>query len=110
MPLEWSVDHAKRRVTATLSTSTTEQEMYHFLGEVIAEGAMPYAKLVDASAAMRWIAPNRIGPIAATTRLYNRMGLGPVGPLAIVVSGDKANARAREYALLSDATRLVRIF
>jgi hypothetical protein len=38
------------------------------------------------------------------------MGLGPVGPLAIVVSSDKAAKRAKEYAALADATRQVRIF
>jgi hypothetical protein len=110
MSLDWSVDHTGRRVTATLSKSTTEQEMYEFLGEIIAEGAMPYGKLFDAGAATQWIDPGRIGPIAATARLYSRMGLGPVGPLAIVVSGERASARAKEYALLSDATRKVRIF
>src|SRR2546423_14799669 len=110
MSLEWSVDHTRRRVIATLSKSTTEQELYDFLGELIGEGAMAYPKMFDASAATQWINPGRIGPIAATAKLYSRMGLGPVGPLAIVVSGEKANARAREYAVLADATRLVRIF
>ena len=71
---------------------TSEREMYDFLGEVIAQGAMPYAKLFDVSAAIRWITPSRVGPIAATARLYRRMGLGSVGPLAIVVS-DKSAAR-----------------
>ena len=110
MSLDWSVDHTRRRVIATLSKSTTEQELYDFLGELIGEGAMAYPKLFDAGAATQWINPGRIGPIAATAKLYSRMGLGAVGPLAIVVSGDKANARAREYAQMSDATRLVRIF
>src|SRR4051812_26047891 len=110
MPLDWSVDHTRRRVTATLRKSTTEQELYEFLGELIGEGAMAYPKLFDAGTATQWINPGRIGPIAATAKLYSRMGLGPVGPLAIVVSSEKANARAREYALLSDGTRLVRIF
>jgi hypothetical protein len=110
MTLDWSIDHGKRRVMATLRRSTTEEEMYRFLGEVIAEGAMPYGKIFDATAATQWITPNRIGPIAATARLYDRMGLGPVGPLAIVVSGKRATERAREFALLTDGTRVVRIF
>lgn len=109
MSLDWSVDHSKRRVVATLDRSTTEEEMYRFLGELIADGAMPYAKIFDATAATKWITATRIGPIAATAKLYSRMGLGPVGPLAIVVSDQKAGARAKEYALLSDATRAVRI-
>jgi hypothetical protein len=109
MSLDWTIDHGRRLVVATLSRSTTEEEMYRFLGEVIAEGAMPYGKIFDASAATQWITPNRIGPIAATARLYDRMGLGPVGPLAIVVSGTRAAERAREFAELSDAVRVVRI-
>jgi hypothetical protein len=110
MTLDWSIDHSKRLVVATLRRSTTEEDIYRFLGEVIGEGAMRYGKIFDASEATKWITPNRIGPIAATARLYARMGLGAVGPLAIVVSGEKGKARAREFALLSDASRAVRIF
>jgi hypothetical protein len=110
MTLDWSIDHGRRLVVATLQRSTTEEEMYRFLGEVIAEGAMPYGKIFDARTAIRWITPSRIGPIAATARLYDRMGLGTVGPLAIVVADEPANARAQEFAQLSDATRAVRIF
>jgi len=110
MALDWSIDHRRRRVVATLARSTTEEEMYRFLGEVIGEGAMPYGKIFDARAALRWITPSGVGPIAATARLYDRMGLGTVGPLAIVVAGDAAEARAREFAQASDATRAVRIF
>jgi hypothetical protein len=110
MPLHWTIDHSKRRVAATLLTTTDEQEMYAFLGEMIAQGAMPYGKIFDGTNATRWISPERIGPIAATTRLYSRMGLGTVGPLAVVIAGPRATERAKEYVLLSDALRLVRIF
>ncbi|MBN9088073.1 MAG: hypothetical protein J0J01_14280 [Reyranella sp.] len=110
MALDWSIDHGRKLVVATLQRSTTEEEMYRFLGEVIAEGAMPYGKIFDARTATRWITPSRIGPVAATARLYDRMGLGTVGPLAIVVADDAARARAEEFARLSDATRAVRIF
>ena len=110
MPLHWTIDHARKRVAATLLTTTDEQEMYAFLGEVIAQDAMPYAKIFDGTNATRWISPDRIGPIAATTRLYSRMGLGAVGPLAIIIAGPRASERAREYILLSDALRLVRTF
>ena len=110
MALDWSIDRDRQRVFATLQRSTTEEEMYRFLGEVIAAGAMPYGKIFDARAAIRWITPSRVGPIAATARLYDRMGLGTVGPLVIVVADDAAKARAQEFARLSDATRPVRIF
>ena len=110
MTLDWSIDHDRRLVVATLQRNTTEEEMYRFLGEVVAEGAMPYGKIFDARGATRWITPSRVGPIAATARLYDRMGLGAVGPLAIVVDDEAARARAEEFARLSDATRAVRIF
>lgn len=110
MALDWSIDHGKRRVVATLRRSTTEEDIYRFLGEVIADGAMPYGKIFDASEATKWITPNRVGPLAATARLYARMGLGDVGPLAIVVSGERGKARAGEFALLGDSSRVVRIF
>ncbi|HYD05349.1 MAG TPA: hypothetical protein VEC60_06470 [Reyranella sp.] len=110
MPLHWQIDHSNRRVTAVLRGTTSEQDLYDFLGEVIAAGAMPYAKLLDVSAAVRSMATSRIGPIATTTRLYSRMGLGSVGPLAIVVANAAGRKTAEDYVLLSDAARLVRIF
>jgi hypothetical protein len=110
MPLRWSIDHGRKRVSAVLLETTTEQEMYDFLGEVIGQDAMPYGKVFDATGAIKWISPGRIGPIAATARLYSRMKLGPIGPLAIVVSGSAATERAHEYTLLSDAARKVRLF
>jgi hypothetical protein len=110
MSLDWSIDHDRQRVIATLRRNTAEEELYRFLGEIIAEGAMPYAKIFDATAAAQWISDSRVGPIAATARLYDRMGLGPVGPLAIVVADDKAVARAREFAQASVAGRSVRLF
>jgi hypothetical protein len=110
MPLHWTIDHDRRRVTATMLKTTTEQEVYDFLGEVIGAGAMPYAKLIDATAATKWITTERVGPLAATARLYSRMRLGPIGPLAIVAVTPQAGKRAEEYAALSDAARRVRIF
>jgi hypothetical protein len=110
MPLHWNIDHDRQRVSATLLESTTEQEIYDFLGDIIAADAMPYAKLFDATRANKWIAIGRVGPIASTARLYARMRLGPIGPFAIVARGLRGRQRAKEYALLSDAVRLVRVF
>jgi len=93
-----------------LLPTTSEEEMYDFLGEVVAEGAMPYAKLFHASAAVRLFAPNRIGPVTATARLYARMGLGPVGPLAIVVADKTACRRALEHGMISDGIAPVQFF
>lgn len=80
--------------------------MYAFLGELIAAGAMPYAKVFDARLAMRWVLPSKVGPIAATARLYDRMGLGRVGPLALVVPDDHAEAPASDFAPLADPVKL----
>jgi len=110
MTLDWSMDHGRRRVVAMLRRSTTEEDIYRFPGVVIAEGAMPYGKILDASEATKWVTHNRIGPLVATARLYARMGLGAVGPLAIVVSDEKGKVRACEFARLGDASRAVRVF
>jgi len=110
MPLRWHIDHRRRRVEATLPTTTSEEEMYDFLGEVVAEGAMAYAKLFHASAAARSITLNRIGPVAATARLYSRMGLGTAGPLAIVVSDEPPSRCPRVINMGSEEVGLVRFF
>ena len=110
MSLDWSIDHARRRVIATVRRNTAEEDVYRFLGEVIAENAMSYAKIFDASSATQWITDSRVGPIAATARLYDRMGLGPVGPLAIVVTDGRALERALQFAQAAIASRRVRLF
>jgi hypothetical protein len=63
MPLHWTIDRSKRRVAATLLATTNEQEMYGFFGEVIAHGAMPYAKIFDATNATRWIRQTGLVPL-----------------------------------------------
>lgn len=110
MPLRWRIDHPARRVAATLLDTTSEAEMYDFLGEVIAQGAMPYGKLFDVAANLSWLIPTRVTTIAATARLYTRLGLGPIGPLAIVLSSATARKPREECALLADAMRQVRVF
>ena len=110
MPLRWRIDHAARRVTATLLETTSESEMYDFLGEVIAQGAMAYGKLLVAPAGIPWTTPGSVGPFAATARLYGRMGLGPIGPLAILVDSTAAQKRLEAGALLSGAKQPVRVF
>src|SRR4051812_33335482 len=99
MALDWEVDHPKRLIAATLHKDTTELEIYEFLGEVIAQGAMPYGKIIDASSGPR-IAVSKVGPVAATMKLYERMGLGPIGPLALIVANGETSALAKNYVSL----------
>ena len=72
---------------------------------------MDYGKVFDASHAERWLEPAKIQAIAHTANLYSKMKLGPIGPLAIVVTENRQQVRAREYISLSANTeRKVALF
>jgi hypothetical protein len=110
MPVTWTISDEERLVVAVLSDSTTAQEILDLLGSIIERNAMPFSKIVDASAARHWIAHAELSPITATVRLYSQMKLGPIGPLAIVTGNSASVVRAEEFVRETQASRPVHLF
>jgi hypothetical protein len=44
MPLNWTIDHDLRLVTARADGALSAEDIKTYLGSVAAEGGMPYAK------------------------------------------------------------------
>jgi len=51
MPVHWNIDHGTRRVAAFVEESLSAADVLGYLENIAAAGAMPYAKLFDATAA-----------------------------------------------------------
>jgi hypothetical protein len=109
MPLRWTIDHRTKLVTAEVTGAITVDELYDYLGSLIANLAMPYPKIFDVSGATDWIPEDSMRAIAHTIGLYAKMKLGAVGPLAIVV-GEAGVERAKQFVRTVDARRPVRLF
>ena len=52
----------------------------------------------------------RLGEVADTVRLYNKMKLGPIGALAIVASTENMFSYAQAFLRAATADRPVRLF
>jgi hypothetical protein len=111
MPLSWTISHQDKLVHAIATGVFSTAEIQSYLGSVIAEQAMPYAKLFDMSEATSLVDVARLGEVADTVRLYDKMKLGPIGPLAIVIS-DLPSQRTYAELFLRSATakRPVQVF
>jgi len=81
MPLRWRVDDDTRRVEVVAEETISAAEIRDYLERVVEAGAMPYAKLFDASTATVDMATDELKAIGAWVRQFAREGRGPVGPL-----------------------------
>lgn len=80
------------------------------MGDVIAQGAMPYIKIFDMLGATALVGAKRLADVGATVRLYDKMELGKIGPLAIVGASDKSLVQAMAFLDAATARRPVRLF
>ena len=109
MPLRWCVDDDARSVEVIAEETITAAEIRDYLERVSEAGAMPFAKLFDASAAKVEASVEELKAIAAWVRKFAVDGRGPIGPLAIVVSSQSHFAAAR-FADAAGALRPLQIF
>ena len=111
MPLTWKVLHDDRLVHAVATGELSPDDIQGYLGSLIAERAMPYGKIFDVTAATALQSPERLGEVGDTVRLYDKMQLGQIGALAIVVgSVPEQVAYAEAFVRAASARRPVRMF
>jgi hypothetical protein len=111
MPLDWKIRPDEQLVYAVATGEISADEIQAFLGSVIADQAMPYGKIFDIRQVTALAAAQRLAEVGDTVRLYDKMKLGPIGPLAIV-AGSVAERISYAEAFLRAATaqRPVRLF
>jgi hypothetical protein len=109
MPLTWTVAHDEQLVHAIGTGEVGVEELLNYLAALIAERVMPYGKLFDVTETTSFAGVERLSEVGDTVRLYDRMKLGPIGPLAIVASDDGALVHAQMFLSAARADRPVRL-
>jgi len=110
MPLHWTVSHEEELVHAIATGELNTDDLQAYLGAIIAAQAMPYGKIFDMSKATSLAGASRLSEVADTVRLYAKMKLGTIGPLAIVAVTDDGIANAQAFIRGASAERPVRLF
>lgn len=110
MSIHWQVDHTARLVTATVEGPLTASDVRSFIDQLAKDGAMPYAKLFNATGADDLLSPPELKQLGSRVRELIMSGHGPLGPLAFVVDASKDHLRAAQYADASGFLRPIRIF
>src|SRR3954451_13420290 len=111
MPLDFDISHAEQIVYAVAVGEVSADEIQAFLGSVIAAQAMPYAKLFDFSEVTALGTAGRLSEVGDTVRLYDKMKLGQLGPLAIVAgAAPQRVSYAKAFVTAARARRPVQIF
>jgi hypothetical protein len=110
MPLDWKILHEERLVHAIATGQLSSDEIQSYLGSVIAAHAMPHGKLFDITQVTAFGPRVQLGEVGDTVRLYDKMKLGPIGPLAIVAVTDDAVSYAQAFVPAAPANRLVQVF
>ena len=108
MPLEWKIHHPDRMVEAVAKGPVDLQDIERYLDDVMVSEALPYRKLFDTSQAASALSDDDMMMLGARLSAYT--GLGPIGPLAIVVPTTALRQQARLFAVLAPADRPLKIF
>ena len=108
MPLHWTISHRHGLVLAIARNHVTFEDIDGYLTALVAERALPYRKLFDLS-----FAPAAL-PVEHVRRLADRARTLKIdyvlGPVAVVVGSDDAQAAAQLYAKLATAERPITVF
>jgi hypothetical protein len=110
MPLTWTIDHQQRRVTATVEGPLTGDDIRAYLKKIAEDGAMPYAKLFDATGIQGGLPTEELKDLGASIRQHVQDGRGPIGPLAIVVPDSFTQFGAAHFADAAGRSRPLQIF
>jgi hypothetical protein len=108
MALHWTIDRQNRQMTALAAGEVTRAEVEGFLDAIMANQALGYRKLFDASGAGTSMVADDF--IALGVRMRSMHFHGAMGPLAIVVPAERAEALDRMFGMIAAADRPMRMF
>jgi hypothetical protein len=107
MPIYWTIDSRHQFVVVTAEGDVSRADADDYLDAIEGGGALAYRKLYDARAGNVVMNHDEMMAVAVRLRSYHHR---PVGPLAIVLSDDKAEATARVLGILASADRPIKRF
>ena len=103
MPIRWEVLHAEKLLLVTGEGTVTLKDVEVYLDEIVTAGAMPYAKLFDATKVDPKYDDHDIMMLGARMSAYRATMKG--GPLAFVVTGGRTHEAIPRYINLASAAR-----
>lgn len=108
MPLHWTIDSKTELVTACAEGPLTFADVTRFVEVVVESGALTYRRLIDLSTSQLAMDASELMVLGAMVRDIHK--LGPMGPLAIVVTDSMFEAMSRLLGILAIAPRPMRVF
>ncbi|HYC63428.1 MAG TPA: STAS/SEC14 domain-containing protein [Reyranellaceae bacterium] len=107
MPLQWTIAHEDRLVVAVATGTITLADMEAYFADLARSGALPYGKIFD----ITFFDGSTVREVgAAAARMVEYGQSGPVGPLAIVASGELGEEIGRLFSSKARLNRPVGIF
>ena len=108
MAIRWEALPPEKLLLVTGEGTVTLKEVEVYLDEIVMAGAMPYAKLFDATKVDPKYDNHDIMMLGARMSAYRATLKG--GPLAFVVTGGPTYEAIRRYINLTPAERAVAVF
>ena len=108
MAIRWDALHPEKLLLVTGEGTVTLKDVEVYLDEIVTAGAMPYAKLFDATKVDPKYDDHDIMMLGARLSAYRATLKG--GPLAFVVTGGPTFEAIQRYINLAAAERPVAVF
>lgn len=108
MAFDWHIDSETRRVSINAEGDFARADVEAYLKAMEACGAVGWSKLIDARFSHGSMSQEDTLALGVLFRGYHVRG--PVGPLAIVVSGAQVDHAGRLMGILATADRPMRVF
>ncbi len=108
MPLVWKLDPADSLMIAVADGDVTRLEMDRYLDAIVQNEALTYRKVFDVHRGDTSMTAEDVLPLAI--RMRSLHGLGPMGPLAVILPPGRGKRLHRALGMLAVAERPMRIF
>ena len=108
MPVDYSIDHEKKLVTARAHGLVTLKEILDYFDAVTVQEAASYPKLFDAREAVPQLSDDDVMVLGARVSAYAEFD--PRGAVAAVATTAEASAALQRLMNLGNADRPMRLF
>lgn len=108
MSLVWTIDTESHLMVAVANGEVTRVDVENYLDAIIANQALTYRKVFDASKGKTAMTADELLPVGVRVRSFHASG--KMGPLAIVVPPGRGRRLARTFGMLAVADRPMQVF
>ncbi len=108
MSLAWTIDTENHLMVAVADGEVTRVDVENYLDAIIANQALTYRKLFDASKGATAMTADDLLPLGVRMRALHMSG--EMGPLAVVLAPGKGKRLARTFGMLAVADRPMQVF